>query len=92
MRLGLPVKIEDEPKQSAKEWGELDSVATEHVRQMFPALFETRPEFAERIPSLKTTPYRLFRQIIPIDFAAAGDRSVAFTGTLTTSQTTCTRS
>ena len=87
VKLGLPVTVVDGPKHSAKEWGELDGMATYHVRQMFPALFETRLEFADRLSKPKTTPYRLFRQIIPIDLAASDDRSIAFTGTLKTSQT-----
>ena len=88
VKLGLPVKVADEPENSRKLWGELDSMATDHVRDRFPALFDTRPAFAERLPKPKTTPYRLFRQIIPIDLAAEGDTSIAFTGMLTTSQTT----
>ncbi len=86
MKLRLLVKVEDEPEPSAKEWDELHLAPTEHVRDIFATMFETRPEFAEGLPNPNKMHYRLFTHVVPIDLAAGGDTRIASTGALKTNQ------
>lgn len=82
--LGLPGPLSQESVETAKEWKTLDSAAEVYVKATFPALTNP-PDF--NLPAPCKTPYRLYRNIIPPNFAARDDRSIAFTGMLVTSQT-----
>ena len=83
--LGLPISVSDEPLSSATHWASRDAEATARVNELFPGLAEPPKSFEQAAAG--RTPYRLYRNIIPPNLAARGDRSIAFTGMLVTSQT-----
>ena len=82
--LGLPVKLSEEPTATTVAWSRLHTAAEKKVKSTLPELTNP-PEF--NLPKPTKTPYRLYRNVIPANFAAHGDRSIAFTGMLITSQT-----
>jgi dimethylaniline monooxygenase (N-oxide forming) len=84
VELGLPIKLSHEPPANAKLWSYLHDKADSRVKDILPEL-KNPPNFGLTAPT--TTPYRLYRNVIPPAFAARGDRSIAFTGMLVTSQT-----
>ena len=82
--LGLPIELSKEPTSIAERWTALHGVADARVKSNLPELLDP-PEF--NLPKATKTPYRLYRNVIPPNFAARGDKSIAFTGMLVTSQT-----
>jgi dimethylaniline monooxygenase (N-oxide forming) len=82
--LGLPIQQSQEPLASAKLWSRLHEQADSRVKALLPEL-QNAPEFG--LPPPTTTPYRLYRNVIPPNLADRGDRSIAFTGMLVTCQT-----
>jgi dimethylaniline monooxygenase (N-oxide forming) len=84
VELGLPIQLSHEPPANAKLWSYLHDKADSRVKSILPEL-KNPPEFGLTAPT--TTPYRLYRNVIPPAFAARGDRSIVFTGMLVTSQT-----
>jgi dimethylaniline monooxygenase (N-oxide forming) len=78
--LGLPIPL----SADTAEWSALHARADARVVKLFPAL--ANPPKPSLDPQLRT-PYRLYNHILPPALAARGDRSLAFTGHLITSQT-----
>lgn len=83
MDLGLPIDLSEEPSSNAEEWDLVHQRANESVKNKLPELKNPR-EFG--LPAPTETPYRLYRNIIPPALAVRGDRLIAFTGMLVTSQ------
>jgi len=78
--LGLPIPLSQQPPDYEKHWSILDAAADEKVCSIFPFLQNPPPlQFQRQNP---TTPFRLYRYIVPPAQAAAGDRSLAFLGCL----------
>ena len=82
--LGIPVDMDKEPTESNLRWQKLYETSANKVKQLLPELANP-PRFD--LPEPTKTPYRHYRNVIPPNFAARGDTSIAFTGTLVTSQT-----
>ncbi|CAG8953379.1 hypothetical protein HYFRA_00010126 [Hymenoscyphus fraxineus] len=64
LKLGLPYHKENEPKEVTEKWEGLALEADKKVLTRFPLLADPPPHFHK---DLKTTPYRLFRCIAPIN-------------------------
>lgn len=84
--LGLPLLLQQQSADSAKHWDNLDSESDAKVRKMFPMLNSPPPEVVEYFRKhehpVSTTPFRLYRDIVPPTLAAKGDRSLIVLGTL----------
>ena len=72
MKLGLPHPFADEPTDDAEMWTRLESQADQKVLEQFPQL--ANPPKHPHKP-VKTTPYRLYNGIAPLN-----DDSIAFIG------------
>ena len=78
--LGLQFPLSEQSPDYEKHWSALDITADEKVCSIFPFLRHPPPVFFQR--ANPTTPFRLYRYIVPPNLAAAGDRSLAFVGCL----------
>jgi len=84
--LGLPFPIEQEESEIDKHWTELGRACESRLRTVFPMLAKPPPEILEydkqHARDSATTPFRLFRNIVPPNLAARGERSMIVLGTL----------
>jgi hypothetical protein len=84
--LGLPVPVEQQSSDFVKHWSNLDTVSDAKVRSIFPMLSSPPPEvvkyFSKHNQPASTTPFRLYRDLIPPTLAAKGDRSLVVLGIL----------
>lgn len=80
LSLGLPFPLSQQPPDYEKFWSALDTAADEKVCSIFPFLKNPPPKLFQR--QNPTTPFRLYRYIVPPGQAAAGDHSLAFLGCL----------
>ncbi|KAF2817310.1 FAD/NAD(P)-binding domain-containing protein [Mytilinidion resinicola] len=81
--LGLPVHPESEDPEVAKYWTQLLEEADEEMVKIFPHMADgPRPEFVK-----DATQFRLYREILFPKLLAQGDRSIAFAGFVSSSQT-----
>ncbi|KAL3488201.1 hypothetical protein BJX62DRAFT_240238 [Aspergillus germanicus] len=89
--LGLPQRISEQSPEVAKHWEKLDTSTREKVSMTFPALASPPRGVATYMQkknrkheqmnnNARTTPFRLFRYIIPPKLAAEGDRSLIVLG------------
>lgn len=78
--LGLPFPLSQQTPAYEKHWSTLDATADEKVCSIFPFLRNPPLELFHR--EITTTPFRLYRYIVPQALAATGDRSLAFLGCL----------
>ncbi|RDW92195.1 hypothetical protein BP5796_01589 [Coleophoma crateriformis] len=81
--LGLPVPLSQQSPEVEKHWTELDRTADAKVCQLFP-IFRNPPKTNENPPNV--TPFRMYRESVPINLAAAHDRSIVFLGALVNAQ------
>lgn len=82
--LGMPIDFSSEPMKNRHMWQRLHEESERKVKSLLPELANPL-EFD--LPKPNKTPYRHYRNVIPPNFAARGDNSIAFTGMLVTSQT-----
>ncbi|KAH9216252.1 hypothetical protein DL95DRAFT_424642 [Leptodontidium sp. 2 PMI_412] len=84
--LGLPIPTEHQRPHDARHWNELDEISESYVRKLFPKLVHPPPEVVrydkKHSRSATTTPFRLFRNIVPPNLAARGDQSLIILGLL----------
>ena len=82
-KLGLPRPISNlrEEDDETKQWESRLEIADKKVTELFPRLLE-QPKYPDRKP--KSTPSRLYRTMVPIN--GDDDRSIAFLGTIGTTQ------
>ena len=78
----MPIPLDQEALADASYWRKLESAADEIVLRLYPKLND--PPFPPR-PSI-TTPWRLFRTMVPTSLAAAHDYSLVFVGFLSNNQ------
>jgi dimethylaniline monooxygenase (N-oxide forming) len=83
LSLGLPIPIDSEPAESKKYWNDLLAAADIDLLKKFPAL----KQWPLQAPKERTTNYRMYRQVLPPSCIDANDRSIAFVGFLSNSQT-----
>ena len=76
--LGIPFSRSQQSSAYEKHWSALDATADEKVCSVFPFLRNPPQELFHR--EITTTPFRLYRYIVPPALAATGDRSLAFLG------------
>jgi hypothetical protein len=84
--IGFPLPLEQEPSDQTKRWAALDGKSTLQIKALFPMLARPPPEVLEcdekHSRPATTTPFRLFRNIVPPKLAARGDRSLIVLGNL----------
>jgi dimethylaniline monooxygenase (N-oxide forming) len=84
--LGLPFDLKNEDPETAKYWNTLDQASKSKLRPLFPMLANLPPEVVEydleHNRPVTTTPFRLFRGMVPPKLAARGDRSLIMLGLL----------
>ncbi|PVH74041.1 FAD/NAD(P)-binding domain-containing protein [Cadophora sp. DSE1049] len=80
-KLGLPILPSDADAKDIEAWETRISQADKIVTDTFPRL-KVQPKFPDHIP--KATPGRLYRYIAPV--SDSEDRSIAFLGTIGTTQ------
>ncbi|KAF2502524.1 FAD/NAD(P)-binding domain-containing protein, partial [Lophium mytilinum] len=81
--LGLPVNPETEDPEVAKYWAQLLEEADQEMVKIFPHMAEgPRPEFVK-----DATQFRMYREILSPKLLAQEDRSIAFAGFVSSSQT-----
>lgn len=84
--LGLPFPIEKEDPAHVKHWMDLDQAFESRLRTLFPMFANPPPEVVQydrqHARESDTTPFRLFRNTVPPNLAAHGDRSMIVLGTL----------
>ncbi|KAH7319020.1 flavin-binding monooxygenase-like protein-like protein [Rhexocercosporidium sp. MPI-PUGE-AT-0058] len=84
--LGLPIPTEQQSSHEARRWNRLDDVAESHLRNLFPTLAHPPPEVVSydkrHCGPATTTPFRLFRNIVPPSLAARNERSLIVLGLL----------
>jgi dimethylaniline monooxygenase (N-oxide forming) len=82
--LGFPIPLSEQPPELEKQWNALDTTSMKHLRSLFPTL--ANPPKAVKDYDKKhekkatTTPFRLFRGMVPPALAARGDRSLVVLG------------
>jgi dimethylaniline monooxygenase (N-oxide forming) len=82
--IGFPLPLEQEPSDQAKHWDTMDRNSTLQINALFPILARPPPEVIEydekHSHRATTTPFRLFRDIVPPKLVARGDRSLIVLG------------
>ncbi|CEN61015.1 hypothetical protein ASPCAL07684 [Aspergillus calidoustus] len=84
--LGLPQKISDQLPDVARHWKKLDTSSRSQISKTFPALASPPPDVVAYLEQkrdrnkARSTPFRLFRYIVPPKLAAEGDRSLIVLG------------
>ena len=84
--LGLPVPVAQQSSDVSDHWNNLDRASDAKVRAIFPMLDSPPTEvveyFRQHEHHVSTTPFRLYRDLVPPALAAKGDRSLIILGTL----------
>jgi dimethylaniline monooxygenase (N-oxide forming) len=84
--IGFPLPLEQEPPDQAKQWDVMDRKSNLQIKALFPMLAHPPSEVVEydekHSHPATTTPFRLFRSIVPPKLAARGDRSLIVLGTV----------
>ncbi|KAG4427894.1 hypothetical protein IFR05_016625 [Cadophora sp. M221] len=84
--LGFPLPIEKQHPHDARHWNELEEISESHVKKLFPKLAYPPSEVVsydkKHCRPATTTPFRLFRNIVPPNLAARDDRSLIVLGLL----------
>ncbi|PQE30712.1 hypothetical protein CJF32_00005897 [Rutstroemia sp. NJR-2017a WRK4] len=83
IELDLPIPFDKVPPEMKSYWADLDTAADKWVHKTFPFL-SNPPKTYENPPD--STPYRLYRQIIPSTLAAQNHRSIIFVGVMASPQ------
>ncbi|KAE8443031.1 hypothetical protein EG329_002425 [Mollisiaceae sp. DMI_Dod_QoI] len=84
VELGVTTDLKDEDESTTKYWQKLGDEAEKEVTDLLPVLKSPPPHHTRTV---KYTPYRLYRYILPSSLAAQHDRSLVFLGLVTSVQT-----
>lgn len=84
--IGFPQPLNQQDPTATSHWSDLDEISESRVRQLFPMLahppHEVKQYDKQRAHPATSTPFRLFRNIVPPRLAACGDRSLIVLGLL----------
>jgi dimethylaniline monooxygenase (N-oxide forming) len=84
--LGLPCKISEQHPATQNHWSALDAASETQVCSLFPMLASPPAEIVEydkaHTREVTTTPFRLFRNMVPPTLAVKDERDIIFLGTL----------
>ncbi|KAE9368355.1 FAD/NAD(P)-binding domain-containing protein [Stipitochalara longipes BDJ] len=82
--LGFPTPLSDQDPGIEKHWNALDTSSMQNLKSLFPMLANPPKKVVEydalHAKKAATTPFRLFRGMVPPTLAARGDRSLVVLG------------
>lgn len=84
-RLGVPIALHEQDNETEKLWSNLEMEADMLVTNAFPRLAECPKAEVDR--ETGTTQFRMYRQVLSPRLLAQQDRSIAFAGYVSNSQT-----